>query len=385
MGHPDVLIIGGGVHGCSLAYHLAEKGCQDVLLVERQTIASGTSSKGAGGIRQQFSDSTNIQLCLYSINFFEYFYERLGLPILTNEPIFQQNGYLFLLSTEDQVTEFQQQIALQQSLGVDSRLISLKEIGDLCPGLRTDDLLAASYCPTDGYSTPPLIAQSFATQAQRLGVKILEHVEVQTIRRRGARITEVRTSKGSYQPNAVAICAGAWSGEIARLAGVEIPVEPLRRMAFITGNHEALAHNLPFVIDLQTSFYFRPYGRGFLMGMNTVEEPGFQQAVDWKWGERVLEMARQRQSAFMGTRLGQGFAGLYDMSPDGNAILGLVPGTQNLFVAAGFSGHGFMQCPAVGLSISELLLEGRASSIDITTLSPDRFALGALKPEKNVI
>ncbi|TMD42002.1 MAG: FAD-binding oxidoreductase [Chloroflexi bacterium] len=383
---PDVLIIGGGVIGCSIAYHLTKRGCRNVVVVERNTIGSGSTAKAAGGFRQQFSYETNVRLAMYSINFFEHFHERLELPPDAEGVDFHQIGYLFLLSTPEAFTTFERSAALQQRLGLPVEVLTPEQVGSRWPWLSVHDLVGATYCPTDGYGRPHNVMQAFATQAQRLGASFVEGAEVSAITRKAARIMTVETNQGSFSPGSVIICAGPWSGELGRLAGVEIPVQPLRRMCFVTDPFDAIPQDAPMTIEMPNTFHFRPEGAGFMLGTSDQDEPyGFHTTMRWEWLERVMEDAAKRVPVLEQAKIHHGWAGLYETSPDHNAILGPIPGVENLLVATGFSGHGVMQSPATGMIMSEFILDGKAHTLDVSDLGIERFSTGRLHPENHVI
>jgi len=383
---PDVLIIGGGVIGCSIAYHLTKRGCRNVVVVERNTIGSGSTAKAAGGFRQQFSYETNVRLAMYSINFFEHFHERLELPPDAEGVDFHQIGYLFLLSTPEAFTTFERSAALQQRLGLPVEVLTPEQVGSRWPWLSVHDLVGATYCPTDGYGSPQEVMQAFATQAQRLGASFVEGAEVSAITRKAARIMTVETNRGSFSPGSVIICAGPWSGELGRLAGVEIPVQPLRRMCFVTDPFDAIPQDAPMTIEMPNTFHFRPEGAGFMLGTSDQHEPyGFHTTMRWEWLERVMEDAAKRVPVLEQAKIHHGWAGLYETSPDHNAILGPIPGVENLLVATGFSGHGVMQSPATGMIMSEFILDGKAHTLDVSDLGIERFSTGRLHPENHVI
>lgn len=383
---PDVLIIGGGVIGCSIAYHLTRRGCRNVVVVERNTIGSGSTAKAAGGFRQQFSYETNVRLAMYSINFFEHFHERLELPPDAEGVDFHQIGYLFLLSTPEAFTTFERSAALQQRLGLPVEVLTPEQVGSRWPWLSVHDLVGATYCPTDGYGRPHNVMQAFATQAQRLGASFVEGAEVSAITRKAARIMTVETNQGSFSPGSVIICAGPWSGELGRLAGVEIPVQPLRRMCFVTDPFDAIPQDAPMTIEMPNTFHFRPEGAGFMLGTSDQDEPyGFHTTMRWEWLERVMEDAAKRVPVLEQAKIHHGWAGLYETSPDHNAILGPIPGVENLLVATGFSGHGVMQSPATGMIMSEFILDGKAHTLDVSDLGIERFSTGRLHPENHVI
>ena len=383
---PDVLIIGGGVIGCSIAYHLTKRGCRNVVVVERNTIGSGSTAKAAGGFRQQFSYEANVRLAMYSINFFEHFHEQLELPPDAEGVDFHQIGYLFLLSTPEAFTTFERSAALQQRLGLPVEVLTPEQVGSRWPWLSVHDLVGATYCPTDGYGRPHNVMQAFATQAQRLGASFVEGAEVSAITRKAARIMTVETNQGSFSPGSVIICAGPWSGELGRLAGVEIPVQPLRRMCFVTDPFDAIPQDAPMTIEMPNTFHFRPEGAGFMLGTSDQDEPyGFHTTMRWEWLERVMEDAAKRIPVLEQAKIHHGWAGLYETSPDHNAILGPIPGVENLLVATGFSGHGVMQSPATGMIMSEFILDGKAHTLDVSDLGIERFSTGRLHPENHVI
>jgi len=374
------------VIGCSIAYHLTRRGCRKVVVVERYTLGSGSTAKAAGGIRQQFSCEANVRLAMYSVDFFAHFHERLELPPDAGGVDFHQIGYLFLLSTPEAFATFERSAALQQHLGLPVEVLTPEQVASRWPWLSVSGIVGATYCPTDGYGSPHEVMQAFATQARRLGASFVEVAEVSAIKRQGARIMTVETNRGSFSPGIVVLCAGVWSGELGRLVGVEIPVQPLRRMCFVTDPFDAIPHDAPMTIEMPNTFHFRPEGAGFMLGTSDQDEPyGFTTTMNWHWLGRVVEDAVKRVPVFEQARVHHGWAGLYETTPDHNAILGPIPGVENLLVATGFSGHGVMQSPATGMIMSEFILDGKARTIDVSELGIERFATGRLHPEKHVI
>ncbi len=384
---PEILIVGGGVIGCSIAYHLTQRGVRDVVVVERATLGSGSTSRAAGGIRQQFSNEANIRIGMYGVDFFAHFRERLGLAEDDNTDMdFRQVGYLFLLTDEREWAEFQQNVVLQRSLGVPVETLTPSQAADLVPGLNTEGILGATYCPTDGHGSQHEVTQGFAKGARRGGAQFWENCAVTGLQREGRRIVEVQTERGPVRPGLVIGCAGAWSALLGEMAGVEIPVHPLRRTLFFTEAFDELPAHIPMTIDMGTGFYFRREGPGFLIGeTDESQPPGFDTTTDWRWLETVVEHAIHRVPRFERLTVRSGWSGLYDTSPDDNAIIGAVPELDNFYVATGYSGHGIMQAPATGLLISEMILDGRAHSIDISELGLDRFRSGQLHRERNII
>ncbi len=372
--------------GCSIAYHLTRRGCRKVVVVERYTLGSGSTAKAAGGIRQQFSCEANVRLAMYSVDFFAHFHERLELPPDAGGVDFHQIGYLFLLSTPEAFATFERSAALQQHLGLPVEVLTPEQVASRWPWLSVSGIVGATYCPTDGYGSPHEVMQAFATQARRLGASFVEVAEVSAIKRQGARIMTVETNRGSFSPGIVVLCAGVWSGELGRLVGVEIPVQPLRRMCFVTDPFDAIPHDAPMTIEMPNTFHFRPEGAGFMLGTSDQDEPyGFTTTMNWHWLGRVVEDAVKRVPVFEQARVHHGWAGLYETTPDHNAILGPIPGVENLLVATGFSGHGVTQSPATGMIMSEFILDGKARTIDVSELGIERFATGRLHPEKHVI
>lgn len=295
----EVVIIGGGVVGCSVAYHLAQRGLTDIVVIERNALGSGSTSRAAGGIRQQFSNEVNVRIGMYCVDFFEHFRERMGLSTDDSDLDFHQVGYLFLLTNERQWGEFQENVALQRRLGLAVQTLTPQEAAEVCPGLNTDDVLGATYCPTDGHGSQHEVTQTFARRARQAGVQFWENCEVRGVRREGRQITAVETDRGTLKPRLVIGCAGAWSGVLGEMAEVDIPVQPLRRTLFFTEAFEELPAHVPMTIDMGTGFYFRREGPGFLIGeTDESQPPGFDITTDWSWLDTVVEHAMARVPSF---------------------------------------------------------------------------------------
>ena len=381
-----VVIIGGGVIGTSVAWHLAQRGCSDVLIVEQNQIGSGSTAKAAGGIRQQFSSATNIAIGRYGVDFYADFQARLGLDPDESGANFKQVGYLFLLTDDADMATFRANADLQQRMGVPVEILSRADVAARYPYLYTDDVIGATYCPTDGYASNSDVVAAFAKQARRRGVQIWEETAVRGIRHDGSRIVAVETDRGTVSAGAVVCCAGAWSGEIGAMVGTNIPVYGVKRQAFFTAPFDALPDTLPFVIDMGSGFHFRREGPGFLLGeSDPAQAPGYDTTLDWNWLDTVIEHALYRVPAFENARILSGWAGLYDTSPDHNGIVGAVPGFTNFYLASGFSGHGFMQSPAVGNAIAEMIVDGASTTIDVADLSIERFRDPVARHERNII
>ena len=372
----EVIIIGAGVIGCSIAYHLAKMGCHDVTVLEKNFIGSGSTERCAGGIRQQFSTEANIKFSVESVRLFERFEEETGHPA-----DFRQNGYLMLATTEEELDIFRQSVALQRSLGVEVNLLSPQEAREIVPRLNIEDVLSATYCSADGYADPYSVVQGFAFAARRLGVKIYQETEVTGIRRTG-RTWCVTTVKGELRSPAVIVAAGAWTGQIGKMVGTNIPVHPSRRHIFVTTPLQEIAKDAPMVVEFHNGFWFRREGPGLIFGMRNPEEPeGFDTGVDWGFLPIIAEAASHRLPFLSDIGVGRAQAGLHEDTPDANAIIGKVPGMKGLYLACGFSGHGFMHSPAVGRMVAELVLE-KSSASELLPFTLERFKLQTYQKER---
>jgi len=372
-----VVVIGGGVVGLSCAYQLARAGVRKVVVLEKASLGSGSTCKAAGGVRAQFSDPVNITLGARSLETFADFAARFG-----QEIDFRRVGYLFLLSSPASVAAFEAGVALQNDLGIPARMISVAEAHRMSPLVSADGLLAAAFSPTDGHCTPESVVLGYATAARRAGVTLLPHCAATGIEVRDERITAVRTSGGTIRTGTVVCAAGAWSAEVGSWAGVDLPVTPLRRQILVTEPVLGLDPHTPFTIDFDTTFYFHAEGRGLLLGMSDPDEtPGFKLDRSDAWLPRLGEIIERRAPALAGVGIASGWAGLYEMTPDHNALIGRA---GDFLYATGFSGHGFLMGPAVGEVIRDLYL-GRPPFVDITGLSATRFTDARSRPERNIV
>ncbi|MBM4420131.1 MAG: FAD-binding oxidoreductase [Chloroflexi bacterium] len=374
----DVVLIGAGVVGSSIAYHLGKRGAgKRVVVIEKNTIASGTTSAAVGGIRGQFSTEINIQFSLESMRFWKRWQDEIGLPIG-----FEQIGYVFLGQTADEARVFERNVALQNRMGVPSRLISKGELNELVPGIFTDDLTAIAYSPEDSRATPTDATAAYAKRAREMGVRILEGTSVTAIAVQGGKVRAVQTSQGRIETPLVVNCAGPWAGKVGELAGVDVPVKPYRREIFISEPFAELPAHIPNVIDLHVGWYCLREGAGLLMSGMKDEHSSFDVYVNWQSLATVGEFAVHRIPQLAGASWGKrAYAGLYDVSPDDHAILGPVPEVEGFLLATGFSGHGFQHSPATGRLMAELILDGHATGIDIAPLAVTRFAKGELLRE----
>ncbi len=371
----DVVIIGGGAVGTSIAYHLAERGAGGgVVLLERHTLGSGSTGRSAGGIRSQFSTEVNIRFSLESVQFWRR---------IAGEVDYRETGYLFLATTEQQRQQFERNIALQNALGVPSRLVSPQDIGQLVPGMRVEDLAAGAYSAEDALAGPNEAVQWFARHARERGVQIREGVEVLGIDTRGDRVHAVETTNGRIETPVVVNAAGAWAGLVGKMAGLEVPVKGYRRELFVSEPVGLdVIPEVPLVIDLQVGWYFRREGAGVLMSGARDAHASFDTHVEWAGLPKIAEFATWRMPPLAGVRFGdKAWAGLYDVSPDDHAIIGAVPSVAGFYCANGFSGHGFQHSPATGRVVAELILDGVVKDLDIAPLSITRFRTGALLSE----
>jgi sarcosine oxidase subunit beta len=352
--------MGGGAPGAATAYHLARLGVRDVVLLERETLASGSTSKSAGGIRAQFADELNIRIALRSLDEFESFADEID---------FRQDGYLFLLDRPADVETFRTAVALQQSLGVPSRELTAAEAREIVPQLDVDDVLAATYCARDGYATPEAVVQHYARES---GATIRQGCAATGIDVRGGRILGVETTGGRIDTETVICCAGVWSRDVGAFAGVELPVEGEARSMWFTPQDGGLPARVPLTIDFSTGFYFHRQGPGLGFG-------GRDRAL-----EDVAEAAARRLPVLADLPVQSTWWGWYDVSPDWNALVGESSEVSRFLYATGFSGHGFQQAPAVGEHLAELVV-GREPTLDLSAFSAGRFATGAARPEAFVV
>ncbi|MEU1662051.1 FAD-binding oxidoreductase [Streptomyces sparsogenes] len=377
----DVVIIGGGVMGASTAYHLAEAGVTNIVVVERGELGCGSSGKPIGGVRAQFSDPLNIELGNRSLRAYQDFPHRPGADIRLDTV-----GYLFLLTSERQAADFETCVSLQNSLDVPSRMIDPAEAQRLCPYLSTDGLVAAAYSPNDGHARPGLVVRGYADAAARAGVTFATHTAVTGIDTTGDRVTAVHTDRGRIACSTVICTAGAWSGRIGDMAGVNLPVRPVRRQLAFTAPLAPPAPRIPFTIDFSSTAYFHNSDDGLLFGLADPDQPdGFDTTWTPEWLELFRAVARHRAPALADMETVGGWAGLYEVTPDHNALIGRSDELGNFLYATGFSGHGFLQAPAVGEVMRDLHLE-REPCVDITPLSAGRFRTGAeTRPEAHVV
>ncbi len=376
----DVVIAGGGIMGCALAYQLSKRNV-DVLLVERATLGSQSTGKCAGGVRQQFSSEGNVRLQRMSVSMLERFDEEIGHPA-----DFRQIGYLFVLTQPQQVEDFHHNMEMWHRVGLtEARWIDPSEAARMVPILNVEDVLGCTFCPSDGIASPADVTSGYAAAARRLGARLKEGVAVTGIDVASGHVRGVRTTAGDVATRMVFDCAGAWAPSIGGMAGLEIPILPYRRHIAVTGTFPAVPRSNPMTVDFQTSLYFHPEGDGVLIGMSDREEPpGFVEDVNWEFLEKMFAQAARRAPALASAGVKTAWTGLYESTPDHQAILGPIRELEGFWCAGGFSGHGFMQAPAAALLLTQLLLD-QTSEVDISSFAYERFAKGSLVRERNII
>jgi sarcosine oxidase subunit beta len=375
----DVVIIGGGIMGASTAYHLTRRGCPRVVLLEAgEFFGLGSTGLNAGGFRHQFSSVVNIELSKLSVGMMERFAEEMG-----QELGLRRCGYLFLVDNADDMARFRKNVELQNQHGVPSRVVGPEEIGALVPEIDRAGIVGGSWCPLDGLVDPHGLLQGYVTRARELGATLRTNAPVTAIDSHDGRVHRVVTPQGAIDTSAVVIAAGPWSAQVGALLGIEIPIQPIRRQIAVTSPIPGLRPDFPFVIDFTRALYFHREGPGILTGMsNRNEQPGFDTSIDEDWRFTHLEHAVARLPLLADTELAAEWAGLYEVTPDDQPILGRLPHAEGLFICAGFSGHGLMHGPAAGLLMAEEILDGRATTIDIDGL---RWGRGFGGGEYNVV
>jgi len=372
----DVVIIGGGIVGLSIAYYLALKKAGRIVLFEKGQLGEGSTSRCVGGIRTQFSTEINIRFSLESLKTFEQFGEEFGV-----NPEFKRIGYLFLATTDWEMEIFKENVKLQKKFNIPVELLSPDEISARWPYLRIDDILGGTFCSWDGYAGPSEILSGFAGGAKRAGVKIYEGAEVTGISSEKGKVKGVKVGEEVISTSTVINAGGPYAASIGEMVGIKIPIKPLRRQIFVTAPFHLTDCPFPLTIDFHRGWYFRQEGDGLLLSGPLDLEPSFNLNIDYEAMAETSENAISRVPVLEKARIARGWAGLYEISPDHHAILGRVPEVEGFILANGFSGHGFQHSPGVGKVISELIVNGKAITIDISSLSIERFERGELMLE----
>lgn len=387
----DIVIIGGGVVGVSIAYQLTLRGASHVLLLERDEIASGSSGRATGGIRQQFADALDIRFSIEGVRFYEQFTrERQDAEV--KPPPFLQYGYLFLVTEPGSWQAMQKHVALQQSLGVPTRLLAPREIQERVPQVRVDEVIGAAFCPTDGYSDTPSMTRALAHAAQQRGVTISERSPVIGITLEHGKVRAVQTPTETIATPLVINATGASAALTARLVGIhDLPVRPLRRQLFLTEPFADLPLDVPMVIDARTGFHFRRRGESVVVTMPLPESAeevalsarlapeAFALTVNEQFWSDIQDVARRFCPPLASAAIARTWSGLYEMTPDEHPVLGKTE-VDGFLCACGFSGHGFMHSPMAAKLMAELILDGASATLDIEPFSIERFRTGTLLP-----
>ncbi|HUN88225.1 MAG TPA: FAD-dependent oxidoreductase [Terriglobales bacterium] len=371
----DVVVVGGGIVGSSIAYHLTEQGCRNVLVIEREAHqGKGSTGKSMGGVRAQFSTPVNIQMSMYSIPFYAAFDERLGHPA-----DYRAQGYLFLATSEAHLHYLDTNRQRQVAAGLEVEKLAVDDVRTSFPLLKTDDVLGGNFCQTDGFVDPNSAMVGFMTKASEQGAKLWRGTEVTGISVDCNGVAAVNTSRETIATRNVVNAAGAWAECVAKMVNIDLPVEPLRRMLVPTEPFDEYPHTAPMTVDMSNGFHFRPEARGFLLAWNDPEEtPGFKTDFEPSFIEKILERAANRVPCFDHVPINpkRAWAGLYEMTPDHHPILGASADVPGFFFANGFSGHGVMHAPATGKILADLVLRGETDLMDASLLNLQRFAEG---------
>jgi sarcosine oxidase subunit beta len=380
-----VAVVGGGIVGLASAYYLADRGA-DVTVCEKASVGAGSTDRASGGIRAQFTSGVSVALSQASIQVWESFEEQFGVDIGYRRP-----GYLFLAREESTAAQFRENVRVQHEHGVDSEFVSPSEAKNLCPGLHADEYVGGTYSPTDGFADPHLGLQGFSTAAADAGAEIRTGVEVTDVCLDDGRATGVDTDAGEVAADYVVNAAGPWARRVGRMAGLDLRVSPRRRQLMIVDPATPVPSDVPMTVDMDDGAHFRPErdGSAVVGGMFTDEDPkqdpdDYRTATGLDWAAETLEHAAGVADYFgPDSEVVRGWAGLYAMTPDQHPIVEeTIPGFVN---AVGFSGHGFMQSPATGQVVAELVLDGTASTVDVSALTAGRFERGDTLTEGTVI
>jgi len=376
-----VVVIGAGCIGVAIAYHLGRLGVRGVRVLEREPFAgAGSTSKAAGGIRAQFSTPVNVQISMLAISHFQRFATE-----METDPVYFPVGYLFLLCTDDQWTTFQAQAEMQRGLGLPVQTLTPTAAHAIVPELHVGDVRGATFCPIDGLGNPHETTQAYVARARALGATFDFGRPARGLERDGDRLTGVRTDTGVIDTPWIVNAAGPYAAEVAAWADIDLPVRPYRRHCFTTEPLPFVHERMPMIVDMASGVYMHRESGGMLLGLaNKEEPPGFNTSVDWDFLERVVEPAVHRLPALEAAEVSNGWAGLYETTPDHNAVIGPPLGCSGLMLANGFSGHGFMHAPAVGQLVAEWIVLGKPS-IDLSALRLERFADVPGAAEANVI
>jgi len=376
----NVVIIGGGCIGTSTAYHLCKAGVEGVVLLERDFLGYGSTGRCGGGMRQQWSTHGNVVLAKHSLEAFRNFQRELGQDIE-----FVEGGYLLTAYTQEHAEQFQKNISLQNSLGINTRFVTPEQVQKIAPLLNTAGMIGAAWEPTDGKANPFLVVKGYWEQAARMGADIRIHSPVVALKTSGGKVVAVVTEGGKIQADWVVNAAGGYAGEVAALAGAEVPINPYRHQIFVTEPLQP-CHD-PMVIDLHHNIYFSQNRHGaFLAGQTDWGEPAsFKVTERWQSCVQIAEKFVKLMPSLGKLNILRQWAGLYAVTPDRQPIIGPCPPYDNFLIAGGFSGHGFMLSPVTGRLVSEIIIHGRAVTVDTQEYSIERFRSKDFTVEQNVV
>ncbi len=383
MATADVVVIGGGIIGASVAYHLLARDprLKVVLLEKEAEVGSGATSKATGGVRHQFSTETNVRLTQLSYPYFADAERILGRSV-----DFTPHGYLFVTTEPGTLERLKKNVALQQSLGVRSEVLDPREMPRLLPQLVVNDLAGGTFCPDDGSADPYGLLQGFLAGARERGLRVLTSQPVVSVDREGERVVGATTARDRYRAPIVVNATGPYADQIGALAGVAIPSKPYRRQVMVTDPLPGFPDVFPLVVDLDTGWYVHRQGKSAVLmgGTDRDQHPGYDTTVDWEAFDLVFKAAGKRVPPLVDAKVMRAYAGIRDLTPDYHGILDGAREAPGFYVACGFSGHGFMHAPAVGLLMAELILDGWVTSMDIGPLALDRFQGETVTIEANM-
>jgi sarcosine oxidase subunit beta len=365
----QVVIIGSGIIGAAVAYYLTRKGIGDVLVLEQGEIGSqGATSACLGGLRTQFSTAVNIRFSLISRKVYQRFKEEFGV-----DPGFKSYGYLFLATTSKQLRVLKSTSCMMTNFDLPIELLSPQEVSRRWPFIRVDDLSGGSYTKEDGFYSPIEILQAYVKKARQGGTVFMEKVQVTGISIKNNSAVGIQTKDGhNIKTGIVVNAAGPWAGRVASMAGLDLPIGPLKRHLFFTDTFHEIPEVFPMVIDVDSGWYMKREGRGLILGGPTGSK-SFSQHVDFDAEEWTAEKSIQRIPALERAKIIRGWVGHYEMTPDHHGVIGAFPELRNFICVAGFSGHGFQHAPATGMIVAELIANGKAETEDIFPLRPTRF------------
>ena len=377
----SVVILGGGIMGASTAYHLSIRGVKNILLIEREPFfCSGATGRCAGGIRHQFNTEVNIRLSKLSLAMINSLEQEIGINGMV-----KKCGYLFVLTDEEDMSIFKKSLLVQKKLGVTTEWLSGDEVRQLSAPCVFSDAIAGSFNKEDGIADPNSIVMGYISSARRQGAVCITNCTAKGIVLKNNRVYKVDTSLGKVETETVVNACGPWSAVLGNKIGLKIPVFPLRRQWFVTENVPEIPKSFPFVIDFSQSLYFHREGEGILSGMsNKNQEIGEDQSIDFEWEIEHVKAVLKRLPLLGNSGIKSRKAGLYELTPDAHPIIGATP-VDGFYLLTGFSGHGFMQGPICGKLMSEIILDGKSKSVDISMLDYDRFSEKRLISEYNIV